>query len=519
MPIVKTNKLSVYLIKPAFQQSADILECSEFPVPINGIGEFFFEQSHPHPPSWVSDFFGSTLTGGPRILSSSSRGVLLVPIQSGNATQYFAVSFGVGRHLLKEGVFEERFGLKVVLNSVDPGSFRSIAKTTLSSVPKSSHEQMSKNVTAAEFGIDIEQDLVSAVTGLSRDPQFGKMISGKDALSVSVKVDITTIRPFLEHCLARFQSNDYKQNFEWIDQIADVRDGRKEQALNAELLQKLNTGNLSKLWMAIPEVIDWADAQGFRYSKPKRANLQDDLDIGVFLATLKGVPLTLETLKSHEVFLISAASDDVASKWSVFRCIYAEVTLGSELFVLNNGKWYLIAPDFTSVVLNDFNTTTTSSITLPDCTGNDEAAYNLEATRTLTGSCCMDRKLIEHGGGHSKIEFCDVLTGDKRIVHVKRYGGSSVLSHLFAQGIVSGELFVSDANFRLKLNGKLPLTHQLADPNIRPVAGDYEVVYGIISKSSNPLDLPFFSKVSLRNARRRLNGFGYKVAIKKVQKV
>src|SRR5439155_10506573 len=113
----------------------------------------------------------------------------------------------------------------------------------------------------------------------------------------------------------------------------------------------------------------------------------------------------------------------------------------------------------------------------------------------------MDRENISHGGGYSKIEFCDLFSDKRQIVHVKHYGGSSVLSHLFYQGIVSGELFLADADFRTKVNDKLLKSHKLADPFKQPAAKDYEVVFAIISMSPKKLDLPFFSKVSLRNAR------------------
>ena len=44
----------------------------------------------------------------------------------------------------------------------------------------------------------------------------------------------------------------------------------------------------------------------------------------------------------------------------------------------------------------------------------------------------------------------------------------------------------------------------------------YEVVYGIISRSEKPLDVPFFSKVTVRAAARRLRSFGYKVSKLKI---
>jgi|SRR5579863_2319765 len=107
---------------------------------------------------------------------------------------------------------------------------------------------------------------------------------------------------------------------------------------------------------------------------------------------------------------------------------------------------------------------------------------------------------------------------DGKLVHVKRYGGSSVLSHLFAQGVVSGELFLGDAAFREKVNAELPTGFKLTDPQARPMPGNYEIIYAIISESKKDLDLPFFSKVTLRNARRRLQTLGYNVSIGKIQR-
>ena len=212
--------------------------------------------------------------------------------------------------------------------------------------------------------------------------------------------------------------------------------------------------------------------------------------------------------------MISASTDE-AHSWPAFKCLYAEVDVGGKLHVLNNGKWYEVASDFTSQVIRDFEGISESTVHLPHCAARTEGDYN-RAVAAAGGMCCLDNNPIVHGGGHSKIEFCDLLSIDKKIIHVKRYGNSSVLSHLFAQGVVSGELFITDPEFRTKLNAKLPLDLRLPDPQSRPTADQYEVVYGIISKSQRRIELPFFSKVSLRNARRRLMGYGYKVTMKKI---
>lgn len=517
---ISTNRLAVYMIKPKYKRLEDIIDSGSEPMQVGDVGQFIFEVSHPEPPSWITKFFGDILGRGLGILNSSAKALFLVPIRERHRTIYFAISFGQGRHLLREGVVEERFGLRVVLNSVGPQGFRSIDKTTLGGVPKHSREQMSRDVAPADFGIDIEQDLVSSVTAKSTDQRLGKIITGKDAFHFSAPVDVTNVTDFLAYSLARSRSKSYRENFDWIDQISEVRNGVTEDALNAELVHRLKERQLDKIWMAVPEVLDWAAVSGFRYIRPKRAEMVDDLTVELFLDETQEETVSIDTLRNDHIFAISAESDEQLLRWPAFRCIYADIDLKGKVYILNNGKWYEIDRDFSDEVQAYFQSIPESDVDLPDYLGCTELNYNEAATRTLGGACCMDQRTIIHGGGHSKIEFCDILTNEKQLIHVKKYGGSSVLSHLFMQGAVSGELLVSDGEFRAKLNRELPRGYKLADPRrIRPNPSEYEIVFAIISGSANPLNIPFFSKVSFRSARRRLASYGYNVTKKKIQKM
>ena len=511
----KTNRLTIGLIRPELTDFADIVKAEAEPFEIPGLGTFYTQPSRPRPPSWITDFFGSSLDSDLRLITSTAKGVLLVRVPDGDGERIFAVLFGHGRFLLEEGVLEERFGLKVVLNSIDHDSLRSIDKIALGSVPKQSREQISRESGATSFGIDIEQDLVKAVTGRSRFAEFGKLISGRDSFATSTKFDVTNVAELLQFALAQYKSDSYQERFDWIDHIADVRTKDTIAQLDKVLLEKLRNRELEQIWMAPPDVINWADVKGFRYLKRRFPDVPD-LDPAQFLDAAGRADLTLDWLKSAKILLISAASDDVAEEWFAYRCIYAEIVLGDALYILNVGKWYKVAADFTQIVNDDFASTPDSSVKLLDYAHDNEGAYNRAAATALAGSFCMDNDPILHGGGQSRIEFCDILTADKRLLHVKRYSGSAQLSHLFAQGVVSAELFVGDEEFRRKLNDKLPAGNKLANPAARPSPEDYEVVFAIISKSLNPLNLPFFSKVSLRNARRRLRGYGFRVSKLKV---
>lgn len=164
--------------------------------------------------------------------------------------------------------------------------------------------------------------------------------------------------------------------------------------------------------------------------------------------------------------------------------------------MLSNGKWYEVERNFSKQVDTDYQTLRSqqTSFSLPTYQHENENDYNEKIAQNDNQFCCMDRKNISHGGGYSKIEFCDLMTEDKKIIHVKHYGGSSVLSHLFSQGVVSGELFIADKNFRQKVNEELSDSHKIDTVDRKPTASDYEVIFAIISSSDKDLEIPFLAR-------------------------
>ena len=130
-----------------------------------------------------------------------------------------------------------------------------------------------------------------------------------------------------------------------------------------------------------------------------------------------------------------------------------------------------------------------------------------------------DKKRIFHGGGQGQVEFCDLFSKDKELIHIKKYGQSTVFSHLFSQGFVSGQLLQLDGQFRKKVVARMkPPFSNLINTSVRPADKEYTIVFGIISDSQgDDVYLPFFSRVNLNNATKTLWGFGYKVELLKIK--
>jgi uncharacterized protein (TIGR04141 family) len=106
----------------------------------------------------------------------------------------FAVSFGHGRHILKTGAYEDRFGLLVVINSLNSDELRSVDKRTFDTVDQNVRSQVSQLSRVTEFGIDIEKDLIRGITGQPSDTLFGTRMTGADSLNSLCRYDHSLIR-------------------------------------------------------------------------------------------------------------------------------------------------------------------------------------------------------------------------------------------------------------------------------------------------------------------------------------
>jgi uncharacterized protein (TIGR04141 family) len=153
-----------------------------------------------------------------------------------------------------------------------------------------------------------------------------------------------------------------------------------------------------------------------------------------------------------------------------------------------------------------------------------EEDYNARASAEL--DCyLLDKKLIKSNKTTTAIELCDLLTHDRKMIHVKhRKGGSAGLSHLFSQGSVAAEVLLGDRDFRKEARKVLGRVNRNAR-DLVPLDGirssDYEVVFLILGDGSTSIKatLPFFSKVNLSRAYENLAQRGFSVKIGGAEKV
>jgi uncharacterized protein (TIGR04141 family) len=518
MACVPTQRtLTIYLVNAAIADAQAIVRpgLRHHVVTVNGqhIGDLFVKVGHPHTPPWVT-FFNDAVADLTAVRSMSTSAVLL--IQTGG--RYFAIVFGFGRMLLYPSTTDDRFGLKVTLNAVDPTKIRSIDRETLDS--PAPHSQIQARVAAniTEFGLDVDQDLLRAVTGIPRDKTLGKRLTGKDALRTTGPFTLDALPALLRRYLAESEKTSYREEFPWLDHIQEVKNPELRRSLDEIVEAKLQRRDFDGMWLSVPERIEWQNVDGFTYRKSGTAQQHPDIHLRTFVDSLRDpTSVTIEAIRHRYRIYANSDNEDIVYEWPVYQCLYAEIEHTAKQYLLNNSTWYLVDSAFRDRVENSFRRLPKNKCALPNAQQDEiERVYNKRVADSDNDFALMDRKLIRYPDPRSPIEFCDLYSTAREIIHVKPYAGSSTLSHLFAQGVTSAMLFAHDAGFRFAVTNKLPTTHQISNPQQPLISKTYSVVYAIISGSQNVLTIPFFSKVTLQGAAKTLRSIGYNVQLTKI---
>jgi uncharacterized protein (TIGR04141 family) len=520
----RQEKLTWSLLKSDMTRDDALVEEGDFashvvPALTTASPSLFVRSTPPHPPPWLRYLAPHVEGDLTNLFAASSGAVLLVEA----AERVFAVTLGQGRHLLNSAAFESDFGLKVVLNTVMPDQLKSVDAKTVEENTLHTRREVSRNSSISAFGLDVSRDLLRAVTGKPQDESLGSWLTGSDSLGIHTRLAVPELPKFAERLLAAYESDNYKENFEFIDFLRPEKNPERVLELQEGLVEALQQENLGDIHLAAPEALDWEDMDGFRFStQPTEQPNDSDPRITNYLATKETDEISVVTLKKDKMLAISASSSLPQDSWSVFQCIVYQVEVDGQLYVLSAGDWFRVNLEFKQRVEEEVaRLTVERDEWLPDAdAGTSEDAYNVKATAAING-LCLDKKLVSEGGP-DKMEICDILTRDGGLIHVKHRGSSSTLSHLFAQGLNSAERLFQDGEFRRK--AREIVARENADfaqviPDGRPNPADHEVTFVVITRSTREtiLTLPFFSVVSLRAAARSLRGLGFPVSIAAVR--
>lgn len=482
--------------------------------------QIYFSESNSKPPKWKSHLEELSVEKIDIDDNASNKALMLVKIKS----RIMAVVFGYGRAFLKEDCIERNFGFKVALNIIDPKKMRSVSAATIEDMIVNTQHQASYSTSQEEFGLNITNDIMKGITGEPSDKVYGNHVSGKDSLVVSTFMELSELKDKLALYFDAYGEERYKTiGFNWVDNVMEVRDSVLSESLDFELAEAIGTRNVEHLHIAPPETTDWERIIGFCYSGIGKKTEDADsyslnLDLSEYLDKIRPDTNIYEKIKRDKLYAMTVDEVPFAIS-SIYAALVFQAELCNVTYILCSGNWYQVDTSFFNTV-HDFvkKNVPIASFSLPDCPSNmKEGAYNEFVANGNPDFCLMDQKMIGVEDGPKKIEACDIFTINKQLIHVKNKGQSSQLSHLFSQGKVSAQCFISDEKYRQQVSDIAQVRYgkSVFDYHDKPQPNEFEIVYAIIDKTDSPINkkLPFFSLVNLMLTIKDLDRMRFKYSV------
>lgn len=478
-------------------------------------------------PVWLRDL--RQVFAVPGAIETSSASALLA---FRSAERLFACAFSHGWMYLDEDKLEADFGLRVAINAIDEGKLNRLDRANLGDALRAvSHSPFQRDFKS--FGLDDALDLVRKVSGSAKVDASADAMVGSRSLKLSGEFNLDELGELAEEALAYFLSNDYRDTgFSVLDMVAPVADRQIVRTLDQLAVTSIREGH-DEFELGLPVNYD-DDGVSYRFHGPGLRRRYADLLLRNYVSALgpKLPDLTPITIKDHK---IGALTDDRPErKWSIRSALIGSLVHEDGRYAINEGEWYRIDEAFKQSIEHSFTSLIGVWPEPPtplrkiydeqrNATYQSEESYNAERAAEL-GYLLLDQRLVGIPGvQRSRFEPCDLLdVGGKRLIHVKKSSRrSNVLSHFFKQGGNSAQQFKRFPAAWTELYTLVEQQFGLDAANeLRAVNDDvnqnWTVEFWIADtpRADGSFNIPFFSKITLRDEASNLAAMNYTVVLK-----
>lgn len=486
---------------------------------------YYRNSDNPNP--WWKDFWQIP---EPNLENKSTDLIILKEING----KKVIIAHGHGRFLINPLAIEYDFGLKTALNLLDEEKIKSADLFTPSEIALRTRKQSGKKTKFDEYEINIYNSLLKNIAGKVKAEfeDYFKNIDGADSIKFSYSGDSTELLIIVKMLIEKYQLDDYKRKgFDWVDNFRIIKDKGLISNLDELLVDEINNKNQNIL-LSFPETLDKNAPIYYRYSsitpRSSDASRYPELDIvDQYYQKIQNLTLTVDDIKRQQIIAVDINSNRDRFAQKVYQCLYFDINHNNSHYFIESGVWYKVNDDFITdvdakyqriinrsrVISYSYNISAVG-LKAKQQNKNKEFVYNSDLTVFLRNSLdanLLDTKLIK------KTEICDVLFKENRkiiLLHNKFKYGSSALSHLFSQGLVSGER-LNDKNFRIEANTIISNTVLHFSTSDRFDKSNYIIAYGVITKKdrSGSFSIPLFSKINLNMFYERLDMIGYEVEL------
>jgi uncharacterized protein (TIGR04141 family) len=444
-------------------------------------------------------------------------------IQKGS--EVMAVTFGQGRHLIDLNGIVKRFGLIVALNLAPSRKLGSAQMKRHSDMTQTRAVMNSRLTDLRRFGYDSEEDLLVQVSAkLERHKQLGYAFDGKDSIALVADLSFEDL-PYRSFRLARcYRKTSYKRKFPEIGNLEPVSDTIKIHRLNEAMCSAIVQEDHGGFHLAPYDVITATD-EGFGFRATYDLGGSDphvELDLGQFVAEASfGGSDDFRKLKDNTISFVSEVSAELHGPWPVLNCLVGEVTLDGLSYFVSGGQWMCPEADY----LKRLNKAVAHLLPDPDLATltvfrtNYESELIDEAVKHYgSGYEQIHPRSISIGGGHSTIEFADVVS-DKKLIYAKVAGSARDMSHLLTQA-ANGVKALASAEFRQAARSqyasKAPKAAALI-PEARPSLSSYAVVLLLgVSRVRQPEQFPIVQRIALKRLLDEVEVSGVQVLLHQV---
>ncbi|MDA4888397.1 TIGR04141 family sporadically distributed protein [Streptomyces sp. MS2A] len=473
--------------------------------------------------------------------SHSAAGLIVMRTERG----LYALSYGVGHHMLDPSHRDDDFGLEFATRSLDEDGVIKVRNQIMDGRGRVDEYSVARGERIDGFGLDRIGAIVKRLCGTVSGIPLTSVRNGK-AHQVKVECATSTIKLPLATRPEDFLSDlraieeicarpEALPELRFVDRVRTLApSGRKAEEAKAALERLLADPESPRLALSVPEscLEAFGSAQAFRLTRPNHGRQEvTDLDLSALLRfvgdedegdRLKALGEVRVTLYADDDCRTPASSATRGSEWLI-----ADVPVDAHRYFYGQGKWYEVGAEFLQTLEEELRELLArrGTVTLPpwpkgerDSQGrdpHDEAWYNDKKVAAQPGYTLFDKKTIVtgryNGGG---LEICDVLGPEGELICVKKASQTASLNHLFAQGVVAVETLRTDLEVREKFRAQVAA--RAGADSVPEDLGALRVVFGILLKDGQDVtvdSLFAFAQVSLLNAARRLRAMHAEVEV------
>ncbi len=481
------------------------------------------------PPKWLREL--RTRFQVPANIRTSSACAVLVFRQS---DRLFAATFAHGWMYLDEENFEGDFGLRAAINALDDNKLKRLERANLGDAMRAvSLSPFQRDFRS--FGLDDALDLVRKVSGRTKEDATADALTGARSLKVTGEYGLDDLPEIAAEALEYFLSTDYRQtSFQILDVVTPIPDKRLVSTLDDLAAQSIRAG-LEEFELGLPANYE-DDSVSYRFAGPRLRGRFPDLLMRNYVAALgfKIEEVDAQVLKEHKIIAEFENDARPDQAWTIRKSIIGSLVHEGGRYAVNEGEWYRVDELFKASIENAYSNLVSGWDIPPtplrkeyDEDGNgkyqSEASYNAERAAAL-GYILLDTRSVEIPGvQRSHFEPCDILDiAGKRFIHVKKSSRrSSVLSHFFKQGSNAAQNFKRypgawDQLVALTATISGPTAADQLRQSIEHDERKWTVEFWIADtpRANGEFNIPFFSKISLRDETSSLLAMQYEVVIR-----